>query len=156
MSKTLAELANDVLAMFEWGTRTNGDRYWSRKDVMTDDWVAEMCRDAHGDMFPDDWRYMFIHDTLVSLSEFDERTAEEWDEDMHEAVDGAVDVYNSELCKWLESHACRSSYVDDATAEMGQPDSVMQSLQMGQYVERREVFSSVLHSLAEHLETLEE
>ena len=155
-TRTLATLATEILSEFGWGKRTDGTRYWSRNEFpKNDDWITDLCRDAHGDMFPDDWRYGFIHDALASVQEFDERSADDWLDEMHEAVDGCVDVYNSELCRWLGSHAYRSGYVDDATAELGQPGSTMQALMMGQYAERTEVFASVLHSLSERLDDTE-
>ena len=149
--QTLVELADVVLADFEWDKRADGSRYWSRKDVLTDDWIADLCHDAHGDMFPDDWRYEFIHDALVSVSEGDNCTVDDCYENMHEAVDGSVDIYNGRLCDWLGSHAYRSGYVDEARESFGESNSTMQSLMQGQYMEREEVFRSVLHSLAERL-----
>jgi len=29
------------------------------------DWFTDLCRHAHGDMMPDDWRYEFLQDALV-------------------------------------------------------------------------------------------
>ena len=154
-TQTLAKLATEVLDQFSWDKRDDGTLYWSRKDLEHDDWISTLCHDAHGDMFPDDWRYSFIHDALSSISEGGERTVEDWEEDSHEAIDGAVDVYNSKLCDWLGSHGHRAGYVDEAVEELGHSESAMQDLMLGQYVERAEVFASVLHSLSERLDELE-
>ncbi|MBU8871358.1 MAG: hypothetical protein KOO60_10890 [Gemmatimonadales bacterium] len=144
------------MSLFEWGTRTSGGRYWARKVHPHDsDWIADLCRDAHGDMFPDDWRYTFIHDALICIEEREELSPDDWSGYVHEAVDGMVDVYNANLTDWLGSHSLRPCYVDQGVGEAGHSETVIQSLQVGQYTERMEVFYSVLNSLGKQLDELE-
>jgi hypothetical protein len=85
---TRQELAESVRKQFTKSTREDQSEYWHRKDN-ADDWVQEMCMEAHGEMFPDDWRYEMIVDALDIL-------ADEEDEDsFSERIDGDISVYNN-------------------------------------------------------------
>ncbi len=118
----------------EHATREDGSEYWRRKDGAPE-WVEDLCREAHGDMFPDDWRYEFIYSGLSIL-------ADEDDEDSYsERLDSAMDVYTMERLKWLSSHLSRLEYVDDGISEFGwnEEGGIAQAVGVGQYKEREEV-----------------
>lgn len=98
-------------------------------------------------MLPDDWRYEFIVDALDAIADH---------EDEDEARDSIeADIYTAELTGWLHSRVDRYEYCDNAAQEFGASDTLLGSLQLGQLMEKHEVFDSVLSSLRDQLETLE-
>jgi hypothetical protein len=62
---TIKELADQVYAQFEKRTRDNGREFWVLKDG-NPDWMQELCNEAHGDMGPDDWKYQFVLEAVLS------------------------------------------------------------------------------------------
>lgn len=102
----------------------------------------------NGRIFPDDWRFEFINEALSAIMD-----ADDFDEITLEA-----DIYNSELTEWVGSHAYRPGYCDDASDEglCGGDANLITRLQMGQYLEKREVLGQVLEHLREEAEAEEE
>ena len=144
------ELATETLKHFERFTRGDGDGSDDSPPLYKTndppDWVRDLCHDAHGDMFPDDWRYSFIVEALDALEEGNDT------EDAYGSIE--PDVYSSEITGWLHSRADRYGYVDEATAEgfIDEDADTLQRLMMGQLVEKLEVFHSVLASLEARIE----
>lgn len=146
MEKTIQELAAEVSKMFVMGKRDNGAEYWHRKDN-TPDWVQDMCHEAHGNMFPDDHKYLFIVDALDIISESEDYTLE--------SPEIQADVYHSDLLTWLSSHNERTCYVDDARENFGMsPDGIMAEIAWGQQAEKEEVYQTVLAFLVNKLEEM--
>ena len=142
---SIQKLAKEALDCFEVRTRDNGTTYYSRKDG-SPEWVQDLVFDAHSDMMPDDYRYVFIHDALGIIMDCE-------DEDCYpEDLDNSVDIYTSDLTSWLGSRNDRYSYVDRAIEEYGPFDSVISSISDGQSKEREEVFYLVLEFLKEMVE----
>lgn len=143
---TIQELAAEMAAAFETRTRDNGDTF----DVLKDgspEWMTDVCRDAHGDMLPDDWRYSMIRGAVEWIAETDDDI-----EGCYPFADGFVPVYNSERIAWLASHLNRSAYVDDAVSEYGVDPShdgfsVTQTIGLGIYAEAAEVYSAVYNAM---------
>jgi hypothetical protein len=133
-------LANVGYRSMETAAREDGTEY-TRKRQDCPEWVAELIREAHDGLMPDDWRYATIREAFITIAE-----ADDLDEAGTEFADSA-DVYNSDLLAWVSSNANRGAYVDEARAEFGPPRDFFHSLQMGQYVERAEVYASVLAGL---------
>lgn len=145
---TLQTLATEVKAQFV-RTMGNKDREFWIRESPADDWISDLCREAHGDMLPDDWRYDFIVEALDVISDY---------ENMDDARDSLeADIYTSALIAWLGSHGHRPSYCDDAVEEMGIGGSagIITRMQAGQLVEKREVFDEVLTALNSRLDVLE-
>lgn len=138
----LRELAGTAYDAFERSIRANGSEYTHRKDDAPG-WVSAIVQDAHGDMFPDDWRYEAIRDAFGAIHD---SYTDDLDELGHEFADGA-DIYNADLLAWVGSHGSRAGYVDEAVEEFGPARDFYHSLQMGQYAERAEVFAAVLAGL---------
>lgn len=113
-------------------------------------WVRDIVSAGHGEMFPDDLRYEYIHDALYILANCDD------EDNYHESIDADVDVYTHDLTGWLHSRIDRFNYVDEATEELGQPDSIITALQYGQYREREEVLYLVKEEIEEQLADIEE
>ena len=148
----IQELAAHALEYFEQKTRGEGEeatRFWT----MTNQhpiWVKEMIHKAHEDMMPDDYKYEYVVDTLDALNE--DRDPEEG------AYEIEADVYNYDLITWLRSNLQRVGFVDEAVEQMGHSRDmgVMGDLMMGQVEEKRQVWQSVVESLRERLEEIEE
>lgn len=145
---TLQELATEAAGWFEGATRDNGETYRRLKDGRPE-WVYELVREAHGEMFPDDWRYSAIEDALERLAEEDEDDARD------SFTDRAVDVYTGARLKWLASDLRRPGYCDDAVEELGAYEGGLVGLVgLGQYYEAGELFGLVLQALEQRLDEL--
>lgn len=153
------QLAAKYLNQIEPLERLNFSTY-KRKDDADDD-LKELCMTAHGDNLPDDYKYNYIVDALELIA--DSSTDELQD------LDGEIesDVYNSDLLKWLSSNLNRAEYVNEYVRELGLSgvtDSNIDVSQFdlfvllsnGQWKEKTEVFQSVLSSLIELANQLED
>jgi hypothetical protein len=143
--KTIHSLAQEYLAYFEQKER-DGRKFWVTKDERPEE-LRDLIHEAHGDMMPEDWKYEFVVDALDAI-------AEERDEDSIEA-----DVYNRDLLNWLSSHLDRPGYCNQYAAEYGiNPEKfdIINVISGGQYLEKLEVYHSVVKSLEEIIENLEE
>ena len=143
--ETVQELAKLARCAFTLETRENGSEYWIANRCAPD-WIGELCHTAHGDMFPDDYRYAFIVHALDELEE-----VEDLDEAGHQ---WEFEPYLSRLAHWRGSHNHRFSYCDDWAEERGEPKDTYHRLAGGHLQERLEVLNLVHGSLVAHLETL--
>lgn len=113
------------------------------------EWFVDLCRTAHADMMPDDWRYEFIQDALTELSE-----ADDWD-DVEPDVDSLY-PYTADRLKWLASHLDRAGYCDEAMEETGATFTGTGNLiALGMYWELRQVFGLVREFLTDRAEVIE-
>jgi hypothetical protein len=68
-----------------------------------------------------DYTYQWLSELFDSLIEHlqydDNNTIENFDDIFNEEVDRTVDVYTSELLKWLSHHADNLYYLEDASSE---------------------------------------
>lgn len=155
---TLQELSKEVRAQFTLAKRDNGEEFWTReilKGTEYGDWITDLCHNAHGEMLPDDWVYEFIVDALDAIEAYD-------DED--EARDNLPEEYRTHrFIEYYASHGYRQAAADEILREALQythRDSENLSLTtfMAQAMreEQEEVFSSVLQSLTDRLEEIEE
>ena len=144
---TIKQLAEQMSQAFEGRTRDNGAEFRALKD-RSPEWMTTVCRKAHGDMMPDDWRYEFIENAVDKIAEADDDAS---DDDISELeYELEADVYTSDLTGWLHSRADRLGWLDDAKEECGGGfDSAFNLLSAGQLMEKQEVFRLVLDSLRE-------
>lgn len=152
---TIQDLAASLLDRREHtkSDRTPGLDSWVTFRDRTD-WEDTLFRDAHGDMFPDDWRYEFIEDALSVIADTDETLEDyEIEEAFDEWFDGAY-VYTHQITGWLHSRVDRYGYVNDWINDVGADDDIIRSLSGGMYREAREVFDSVLASLRRRVEDI--
>lgn len=158
-TQTISGLAGEAYGYFE--TRKRGDepdaeRFVSLKDERPD-WLQELVFEAHGhgDYLPDDWRYQTIRDAIGHIHDSGAESADDLEDSAHEFADQNVDVYTGSRYAWLASNLRRSGYVDEARDEglIGPDADVAEQIGVGQYEESREVFASVLQSLAERLDS---
>lgn len=113
-------------------------------------WFTNLCRHAHANMMPDDWRYEFIQDALDALEDCDEPDNCEPDVD-------SLYPYTSDRLNWLASHLNRAGYCDEAMEELGSEfTSTTDLIALGMYWELREVFQLVREFLQERAEMTQE
>ena len=118
-------------------------------------WVYEAVYAAHSNFLPDDWRYEQIRAAFGAIHDASEGA--DIQEVGDEFSDKAVDVYTHGRLKWLASNLNRASYCDEAQSEGLTDDADMiERVGMGQYMEAREVWNSVLSSLEEHADEFAE
>lgn len=141
--------ARELYDAFVTDKRLDGTEFVKLQDG-SPEWMKDLCRAAHGEMFPDDFRYAMIEEMASKIADSNE------DADMDDVrCEIEADIYTSDLTAWLASRTDRYGYVDEAVEEMGWPDSgLTQALQMGQVREKEEVFEAVRESL-EKLEEVE-
>ena len=133
------ETARRATGDTETGPRENGEEY-VRITKGSPDWVSEMVYEAHGEMFPDDWKYACIS----AACEWIAGSEDPWDE-VSEFADAYVDVYTSDRIAWLASHLFRPGYCTEAAEEFGtESHDVIELIGLGQYYEANEVYSIVL------------
>jgi hypothetical protein len=104
----------------------------------------EVCHEAHGDMFPDDWRYSMIEEAADMLSE-----AENEDDYQDRVGQAEAPIMNVDLLGYIGSHGARfNGYADEAIAEYD-PKDFMQICGMAWHIEFQEVASLLLSALSE-------
>lgn len=141
--QTLAE-------MFETRKRDDGTSFVALKDGAPE-WASDFVREAHGtDMLPDDFRYACIAEALEMLADNEDGDP---DDLVSEFADN-VDIYSSDLSDWLLSHSERRGYVDEAQREgLVEPDTdIDRRIMAGQYLERSEIFQSVVSAAQDYLD----
>lgn len=152
---TIASLAAEALEQFETRMRDDGTDYVATKDDLVPAWVGLMIREAHGEFLPDDFKYATTREALDRIADDGEHLSEDGMLDLMDEFAQDVDTYNGERLAWLGSHGSRAGYVDEAREESGEAQceqSIMDLIGSGQYIERREVFQSVLQSLTREVE----
>lgn len=143
---TVESLAEEAASYFEGATRGEGDEAQSFRRLKSDrpEWVYDLVHEAHGDFFPDDWRYNCIENALEAIAQGIEPG---------EFADGEVDSYNASRVQWLESSIYRGAYCDDAIEEFGPTDQgIYGIIGMGQYMEASEIYGLVMQQLESELE----
>lgn len=144
--RTVEDAARAMDAAFTTDTRNDGATYWKLRDG-SPAWMTDVVRAGHGpDFFPDDWRYEFIQNAVNLLAECS------GDEDAaRDSIES--DIYTSDLTRWIASNLLRFGYCDEAMAEYGPVDDTIRLLQMGQHMEREEVFTAVYNALVDLVES---
>lgn len=144
--KTVQELAAEYSNRFETRKRDDGKEFVCLKDSEQDkdETLTELIRSAHGDMFPDDWKYDFVLRALYAIADAEDDSLEDCEIE--------PDIYNHDLLEWLPSNAHRwGGYAEDAIGEGA--TTITDACQWGQANEIREVYDSVLASLREIVES---
>lgn len=136
-------LAEEYAGYFYRGERDDGSRYWATHEESPEE-LRELCREAHGDMFPDDIKYELIVSALRHIAEEDD--CADWD--AAEFADSAVPVYTNELTTWLASSLDRLAYCDEAADEFGTTGETMDDrIRIGYYMEASEVYGIIASRL---------
>jgi hypothetical protein len=142
-SEEIRILAGEALSYFQHRRRHDGTEYWAVEEDAPE-WVKNLVRAAHdkGEILPEDFRYLFIVESLEALAE----NPEEPDTIL------APDVYTSELLAWLNAYpSYRINIVDAAVSEFGW-NGLFEALQAGQFKEKQEVLALVQAFLEKKIE----
>lgn len=108
------------------------------------EWVTDLCRKAHGEFMPDDWRYEFTQDALTAFEE-------ELD---CPSVDDLY-PYTADRLRWLSSNLNRPGYCDEAQKEYGLTGGVLELIAAGMECELHEVCDLVHSALENRAELLD-
>jgi hypothetical protein len=108
----------------------NGKRYWCTTDTVPQE-ATDLIMDCHDNELPNDWRYEVIVSLLFDIKNTDDLDSD----DLDDIVDGQVEVYSSDLARWLADNPSRSAYIDAARDEFGGlSDDIFEQIKCGQYV----------------------
>ena len=138
---TLSDLARDCQKFMAYSRRDSGEGFYHATDDAPE-WFRELCRDAHGEYLPDDYRYKWISHALDAFADYD---------NAEEAInDCEPEPYHSQLLSWVSSNLYRMGYVDEAISGFG-CSTLSDALALGQAEEMRETYYSVMESLDKRL-----
>lgn len=148
--ESVQTLAKQVLGMVSQGTRDNGDTF-KMLNENAPEWMQDLVQDAHAGSLPDDHSYEFIFEALNAIVDADD------EDSARESIEG--DTYNRDLLTWLSSSLNRAAYVDQAVndqyIDVSSGFNVFDTMRTGQWIEKLEVFDSVLESLQNRLDEVE-
>lgn len=151
MNTLRQKIASEYLKQFVSKKRDDGNSFYclnSRNDKE----LIDLIYNCHDGVLPNDKIYEFIHDSFTILYENDNGDdASDYTSD----IDALVDVYNHDLNSWVSSNLTFSSYVDRAIQEFGACDH-FNALQIGQFLQRQEIFYKVLEFVNEKVKEHEE
>ena len=135
--QSLASVARDSF------TTTTGDdgSVRVRLDLATaPEWVRDLVCQAHGGMFPDDYKYRFALDALNAFNAFGLADPD--------AAHVEADTDPGDLTAWADSHSDRAEYCDTYMhLTKSRYTDLAQVLRCGQYTERAEVLEIVRRAL---------
>lgn len=152
---TLSKLAGEMYDAFEGFKRDDDDTTIYKLKDGSPQWMTDVLHDAHGDMFPDDWKYECVMDACSHISDRSYDTEDEAYDGDHEFADGHVDVYTHDRLKWLASNLTRPGICDEAVDELGSEGlDTVERIGLGQYAESREVYTEVVRALAAQLDEI--
>lgn len=141
---TVQELAKEYLEYFQTKKRAGDETFICLKEETPEE-LRELVRNAHEIMFPDDYKYRYIEESLEIIAETNDEDIAFGCCDVLEA-----DIYNYSLLGWLQSNLYRISYVDEAVDAMGHVD-LMVDIAQGQLLEKKETYINVLETLKDIL-----
>jgi len=103
-----------------------------------------------------EWVNTFLYNVIDCLknNDFDnlEELKENINENLYEWVDNEVNVYNSDLTKWLNDNVNNMYYLDEVLEEQENIKSSFDLLRDGQYKAIEETFNLALSQLMTYLE----
>jgi hypothetical protein len=146
-TETVQTLAQRMVDAFESKTRATGETFYSLREGTDREWMSDVVHAAHGEMFPDDFKYATVLAVCEALADGTDLAGD----DFHEWCDSQVDIYDRERADWLASApGTRAAYVDEARFEFGGGETpLLDQLGRGQYMEIAEIAQSVVDSLTD-------
>ena len=141
---TIQQLASTFSSMFVCKERPDGSTFTTSRDDAPDA-LCDLIREAHGDMLPDDHRYEMIRDAIAAIAEMPDDTDEDGARELLYETEPIA--YTADRTAWLASHGHRPDYCDEAAAEYGPAESILDTIAWGWLAEFHEVAESVLSSL---------
>jgi len=123
---TLEDWVQSLAGAMTYTRRPDGSGYWHlseaaywepiREDLLT------VCRAAHRDEIPNDWRWEMIGDIAERLLEYSQPEAEPWDADQfrdvaYSVADSLASYSIVQLADWVSDCANRCEFDDDSLVE---------------------------------------
>ena len=145
--------AKEMYQAFQSDKRDNGETFY-KLEADCPKWMTDLCRKAHDDMMPDDFKYEAIMSAVEHIAKAD-GDEDDMRDQISEWADSMVDIYNADLTRWVASHLERAWYVEEAQREFGPATdqdgrpNFYRSLSQGQYMEYEEVYNLALSFLEE-------
>ena len=138
--KTLAQIGVNSFTQKQCDKSRMPDEYFYILKDDAPEWLTQLVKEVHGEMFPDDYKYKFVVDALEALADADDiDTAEE-------IMREGIEIYTYKLMHWVQSHTDRLSMANEHGKEF-EADTIEAFLTGGQFNERWDVFSLVLSTL---------
>lgn len=106
-----------------------------------------LIRKCHNDELPNDWRYEKIKYLVERLLEYKKESLEDYQDILHEVVDGCVDISTSAQFQWLADNPSRAEFMDDSF--MAESDKLSQLAAARQYEELDFMANTLLNELSE-------
>ena len=154
-AKSIQDLAQELYDRLETRKRDSGETFVTLTDDAPE-WMTEVVHAAHGHFLPDDYRYAWIRDAAEHIAQSTDLDADDlMDEGMWSWADESVDIYNSDLLRWVSSNLNRISYCDEGS-EGCEDRSLMAMVMQGQAMERRETYGALVEALTALSEASEE
>ena len=148
-TKTIQELAQEVLSNMETKTRDTGREFFCLKDHKIE-WMVDLCRKAHDGTMPNDFVYDVIESSLYWIKDQEGADAQSIREQIFEDNLIEPEIYNSELLEWVSSNLNFGEYVTEAMRDYNAKD-FWEALQYGNQRFKETIFNNVLDSLDEQL-----
>ena len=138
--KTLAQIGVNSFTQKQCDKFRMPDEYFYILKDDAPEWLTQLVKEVHGEMFPDDYKYKFVVDALEALADADDiDTAEE-------IMREGIELYTYKLIHWVQSHTDRLAMANEHGKEF-EADTIEAFLTGGQFNERWDVFSLVLSTL---------
>ena len=127
-------------------TRDNPRKVYSLAEG-SPEWMRDLIYAAHDGRMPDDWIYQAVYEIACNLNCYDD--PDECRDAEHEICDGLVDVYTSDLTRWLGLHSSNVSLCDEAAEEFGLEahNDIEHRIRMGQFLAYRRVLAAVVEGV---------
>lgn len=139
-------------------SRPDGPGYWRLSDAAywqpIREQLQEICRAAHRDELPNNWRWEMIGDITAALLEYSEPDSRTWDADAFQDVaysvaDSLASYSTCQLADWVSDHAARG-FFDDPSLVQGLACDIPTMLRWRQ-IEELQTMALVIISEAERL-----
>ena len=122
--------------------------YYSIKDDHPDkDFIQSLVYELHDNELPNDWRYQIIYTLLLDFVDIE--SSDDVQDRIHELVDGAVDIYNADLLKWVQEDLSRGYIESELTTGK---EGLFERITQAQY----EVINQMAYKLLSFIEDNQE
>lgn len=135
-------------------TRPDGTGYWHLSEAAywqpIRDQLQDICREAHRDEMPNDWRWEMIGDITERLLEYSEPDSEPWDADQYadtafSVADALASYSTTQLASWVSDNAGRG-FFDDPGLVQGLACDIPTMLRWRQCEELQLMALAIIHA----------
>ena len=156
-------VAEELAESFERASRDDGTRYTKVRDDAPD-WIdTDLMRELHqavDDRMPNDWIYEQIAAIASAMHEYGQDNEDDARDDVSEIADGLVDIYYSDLTKWLADHGDieNAALCDEAVLVLGEPEGndIHKRIMLGQYMALDRLANAIIQAITDEADGREE